>query len=198
MRRTPGGTQVPPGTPPQTLDEPRGELPEIPPWPWSKFEQGRSAEEWSGWERRQRELHERDRGVHKLNYGMLGAAGNLHREGCGGGLHRHAGPDRGVHPRWHELCDGEGREGLGSTVGMMESENGKWTAMNGGCAPDDGPGRFQVARLQWLDHLILHWGNPEVLLFQDLLRSHQVGLQYLCLQGLLLSPPAFMMRASSW
>ena len=33
----------------------------------------------------------------------------------------------------------------------MESENGKWTAMNGGCAPDNGPGRFQAARLQWLE-----------------------------------------------
>ena len=151
VRRTPGGTQVPPGTPPQTLDEPRGELPEIPPWPWSKFEQGCSAEEWPGWERRQRELQGRDRGVHNLDYGMLGATGNLHREGCGGGLHRHAGPDRRVYPRWHELCDGEGQEGLGSTAGVMESENGKRTAMNGGCAPENGPGRFQVARLQWLE-----------------------------------------------
>ena len=40
VRRTPGGTQVPPGTPPPTSEELRSELPEIPPWPWSKFEQG--------------------------------------------------------------------------------------------------------------------------------------------------------------
>ena len=128
LRRTPGGTQVPPGTPPQTLDEPRGELPEIPPWPWSKFEQGRSAGEWSSWERRQRELH---------------------HEGCGGGLHRHAGFDRGVYSRWHELCDGEGKGKTGPTSGSTELEGGNWTVVDGVYAPCNGSGRFQVARLQW-------------------------------------------------
>ena len=92
VRRTPGGT------PPQTLEEPRGELPEIPPWPWSKFEHGCSAEEWSSWERRHRERHERDQGVHEWTQGMLGVAGNLHRGDCGGGVHRQRGPDRGVYP----------------------------------------------------------------------------------------------------
>ena len=71
--------------PPQTLEEPRGELPEIPPWPWSKFEHGCSAEEWSSWERRQRERHERDHGVHEWTHGMLGATSNLHRDDCGVG-----------------------------------------------------------------------------------------------------------------
>ena len=33
----------------------------------------------------------------------------------------------------------------------MELESGKWTVMNGVNAPGNGPGRFQVARLQWLE-----------------------------------------------
>ena len=41
------------------------ELPEVPPWPWAKFEHGCSAEEWSSWERRQCERQERGREVHE-------------------------------------------------------------------------------------------------------------------------------------
>ena len=44
---------------------------------------------------------------------MLGAACGLHREECGGGGHRQGGPDRGVHPRWHELCEGQGHDDFG-------------------------------------------------------------------------------------
>ena len=131
VRRTPGGTQVPPGTPPQTSEEPRGELPEVPPWPWSKFEHGCSAEEWSSWERRQRERHERGRAVHERTHGMLGATGSLHREECGGGGHRQGGPDRGVHPRWHELREGEGRDGSGSasrTMARGRAGQANWTS----------------------------------------------------------------------
>ena len=31
----------------------------------------------------------------------------------GGGGHRQGGPDRGVHPRWHELCEGQGHDDFG-------------------------------------------------------------------------------------
>ena len=151
VRRTPGGTQVPPGTPPQTLEEPRGELPEIPPWPWSKFEHGRSAEEWSNWEGRQRERHEQGREVHEWTHGRLSATGNPRRDECGGGGHRQGGPDRGVYPRRHELHDGERREELGSAPRSMEAEHGRWTGLHGGWASNDGPSRFQAARLQWLE-----------------------------------------------